>query len=83
TVVCPLKGYSPAKHNWIPQVLPKDLVEKLLRLHGAPYAWFAGQLAAYILRPKLRLSELIHQTLSAFKGENRHVVGVHVRRTDK
>nr|CAH8847813.1 unnamed protein product [Trichobilharzia regenti] len=82
-IECPLKAYIPSDKDWIPNVLPKDVAEKLIYLHEAPYAWFAGQLTAYVLRPNLHLSQLINESLSEFRRSDHPVVGVHIRRTDK
>nr|CAH8822558.1 unnamed protein product [Trichobilharzia regenti]CAH8822570.1 unnamed protein product [Trichobilharzia regenti] len=81
---CPYLLYGPANNNhWIPNILPSDLAIKLFHYHEAPYVWFAGQLAAFILRPKPHLAELIKETVKEFKSKHHLVVGVHVRRTDK
>ncbi|CAH8536089.1 unnamed protein product [Schistosoma rodhaini] len=82
-IECPYNINDLVAHNWLPHVLPIDMNEELLRLHEAPYVWFAGQLAAYILRPKPKFSELINATLKSFKASGDPVVGVHIRRTDK
>ncbi|KAK4471126.1 hypothetical protein MN116_005523 [Schistosoma mekongi] len=74
-------GYQ--NHKWMPDVLPRDMAEGLTRLHETPFIWFAGQLAAYILRPKPQLAQYINETLKRFKSNGHPVVGVHVRRTDK
>ncbi|CAH8847942.1 unnamed protein product [Trichobilharzia szidati] len=82
-IECPLLAYIPSDYDWIPNVLPRDLAEELIYLHEAPYAWFAGQLTAYVLRPNVHLSQLINQSLSGFRRSDHPVVGVHIRRTDK
>ncbi|XP_018645491.1 unnamed protein product [Schistosoma mansoni] len=82
-IECPYNINDHVAHNWLPHVLPIDMNEELLRLHEAPYVWFAGQLAAYILRPRPKFSELINATLETFKASVDPVVGVHIRRTDK
>ncbi|CAH8557193.1 unnamed protein product [Heterobilharzia americana] len=82
-IACPMRGYGAEQHKWIPEPLPNDIAKKLMLYHEAPYAWFAGQLASYILRPKANLSKMINQTLNTFKKKHHPVVGVHVRRTDK
>ncbi|CAH8290252.1 unnamed protein product, partial [Schistosoma intercalatum] len=80
---CPWIVKAPQVHNWLPHVLPIDMNKELLRLHEAPFVWFAGQLAAYILRPKPQFAQLINVTLKSFKTSGDPVVGVHIRRTDK
>nr|CAH8821107.1 unnamed protein product [Trichobilharzia regenti] len=66
-IECPLKAYIPSDNDWVPNVLPRDLAEKLLicmkhRMHGLL---------------------LINQSLSGFRRSDHPVVGVHIRRTDK
>ncbi|CAH8289330.1 unnamed protein product, partial [Schistosoma intercalatum] len=80
---CPWIVKAPQVHNWLPHVLPIDMNKELLRLHEAPFVWFAGQLAAYILRPKTQFAQLINVTLKGFKTSGDPVAGVHIRRTDK
>ncbi|VDO59804.1 unnamed protein product [Schistosoma margrebowiei] len=83
SINCPWIVKVHKEHNWLPHVLPIDMNKELLRLHEAPFVWFAGQLAAYILRPKPHLAQLINVTLKSFKTSGDPVVGVHIRRTDK
>ncbi|KAH8875112.1 Alpha-(1,6)-fucosyltransferase [Schistosoma japonicum] len=80
---CPYIRYGFPNHKWMPHVLPRDMAEELARLHETPFVWFAGQLAAYILRPKPQLAQHINETLKRLKSDDHPVVGVHVRRTDK
>ncbi|CAH8518515.1 unnamed protein product [Schistosoma intercalatum] len=82
-IECPLVRKAFTDPKWLPYALPIDMNEELLRLHEAPFVWFAGQLAAYILRPKPQLAQLINVTLKSFKTSGDPVVGVHIRRTDK
>ncbi|VDP48486.1 unnamed protein product [Schistosoma curassoni] len=82
-IECPLVQKAFTDPKWLPHALPIDMNEELLRLHEAPFVWFAGQLAAYILRPKPQLAQLINVTLKSFETSGDPVVGVHIRRTDK
>lgn len=41
--------------------IPEDLSERLIHLHGHPFAWFMGQLMKYLLRPQPWLSEFIEK----------------------
>ncbi|CAH8578716.1 unnamed protein product [Schistosoma rodhaini] len=81
-IQCPRLRYGHI-HNLLLNVLPINMNAELLRLHEAPYVWFAGQLAAYILRPRPQFAQLINATLKSFKMSGDPVVGVHIRRTDK
>ncbi|XP_049525168.1 alpha-(1,6)-fucosyltransferase [Dermacentor silvarum] len=62
--------------------LPRDVADPLVELHGDPYAWWFGQLMAYIMRPSKRLLELISQAKRKLQFQS-PIVGLHVRRTDK
>ncbi|CAH8517708.1 unnamed protein product [Schistosoma intercalatum] len=82
-IECPLVRKAFTDPKWLPYALPIDMSEELLRLHEAPFVWFGGQLAAYIMRLKPQLAQLINVTLKSFKTSGDPVVGVHIRRTDK
>ncbi len=65
-----------------PPMLPRRWAQRLERIgHAQPYAWFRGQIIAYILR--LRPSEFKTKLLTKLRGLPRPLVGVHVRRGDK
>ncbi len=49
--------------------IPEDLAERLIRLHGNPFAWFTGQLIKYMLRPQAWLSEFMEKKYEAIKFE--------------
>ncbi|CAL8093981.1 unnamed protein product [Calicophoron daubneyi] len=69
-----------------PPAVPEDLVEALRPLHGQPSVWFLGQLAQYIMRPRLNLQRQLDALLLQYQFTERvkrPIVGVHIRRTDK
>lgn len=70
------------KPKYFPLSLPSQISEKLVQLHKSPYAWFYGQLAAYILRPSEEMDKFLSKNEKKFdlKGP---IVGIQVRRTDK
>ena len=37
---------------YLPQSIPSDLAERLMRLHGHPFVWWIGQILKYLLRPQ-------------------------------
>lgn len=60
----------------IPPSIPKQMSDRLIRLHGEPFAWWAGQMAGYLLRPQPYLRKVIAENmlkLNFFSG--RGVVG--------
>ncbi|MPC32940.1 Alpha-(1,6)-fucosyltransferase [Portunus trituberculatus] len=67
---------------FLPLAIPKDLSERLTRLHGDPAAWWVGQFLKYMLKPQPKTQEML-DNLSDTLGFQKPIVGVHVRRTDK
>lgn len=47
--------------------LPPVLAEHLVLLHGDPYAWWFGQLMAYIMRPSKELLDLVGDAKRSLK----------------
>ncbi|CAL8105994.1 unnamed protein product [Calicophoron daubneyi] len=69
-----------------PPAVPSDMASMLQNLHGQPGAWFAGQLAQYVFRPRETLKKHVDEAKALFGIETPGrpaIVGVHVRRTDK
>lgn len=67
---------------YMPQAVPADIADRLIRLHGHPFVWWMGQFVSYLLRLQPWLVtdiEKMTQKLD-FYGP---IVGIHVRRTDK
>ncbi|KAK9503147.1 hypothetical protein O3M35_011775 [Rhynocoris fuscipes] len=67
---------------FIPLVVPKDLADRISRLHGQPSVWWVGQFLKYLLRPQPPTTDLLKDAANKFKFQ-RPIVGVHIRRTDK
>ncbi|XP_064599891.1 alpha-(1,6)-fucosyltransferase-like isoform X2 [Liolophura sinensis] len=66
----------------LPLAVPKDLADRLTRIHGNPSVWWIGQIIKYLCRPVPKLQLDIEAT-KADLGFKKPIVGVHVRRTDK
>ncbi|XP_013793921.1 alpha-(1,6)-fucosyltransferase-like isoform X2 [Limulus polyphemus] len=67
---------------YLPLVIPQDLSDRLIRIHGNPVVWWIGQFLKYLLRPQEGLAMFLKHAEE--KMNLKHpVVGVHVRRTDK
>ncbi|KFM57890.1 Alpha-(1,6)-fucosyltransferase, partial [Stegodyphus mimosarum] len=67
---------------YIPLAIPKDLADRIIRLHGNPIVWWISQFIKYLLRPQDSMKVLLDRVEE--KMDFKHpVVGVHVRRTDK
>lgn len=67
---------------WLPPAVPRDLVDRISRLHGDPIVWWVSQFLLYMLRPQPHLAEMLKTTENNFNFLH-PVVGVHIRRTDK
>lgn len=78
----PLVDALRSQPKFLPLAIPKDISERLIRLHGNPAAWWLGQLVKYMLRPQETLTAYL-QEMSGKLGFKTPIVGVHVRRTDK
>lgn len=67
---------------FLPLAIPKDLSDRLTRLHGDPAAWWVGQFLKYMLKPQPKTQDML-DNLAETLGFQKPIVGVHVRRTDK
>lgn len=68
--------------QYIPLAIPKDLSERIQRLHGNPVVWWISQFVKYLLRPQDAMQDLLEKVEEKL-GFKHPVVGIHVRRTDK
>ncbi|CAL4059808.1 unnamed protein product, partial [Meganyctiphanes norvegica] len=60
---------------YLPLAIPQDISEQLIRLHGDPAAWWAGQFLKYMLKPQLKTQEML-DSLSEQLGFQRPIVGL-------
>ncbi|XP_069156944.1 alpha-(1,6)-fucosyltransferase isoform X2 [Procambarus clarkii] len=67
---------------YLPLAIPRDISERLTRLHGDPAAWWIGQFLKYMLRLQPKTQEML-DSMAETLGFQKPIVGVHVRRTDK
>uniref|UniRef100_A0A2S2NRB2 Alpha-(1,6)-fucosyltransferase n=1 Tax=Schizaphis graminum TaxID=13262 RepID=A0A2S2NRB2_SCHGA len=70
------------KPNFLPQMIPNDLAERLTVLHGDPIVWWIGQILKYLLRPRESTNYRLDYYAKKLKFQ-KPIVGVHIRRTDK
>ncbi|GFT42609.1 alpha-(1,6)-fucosyltransferase [Trichonephila clavipes] len=67
---------------YLPLSIPKDLSDRIIRLHGNPVVWWIAQFVKYLLRPQENMKAILEKVEE--KLDFKHpVVGIHVRRTDK
>ena len=57
------------RKDFMPMAIPKDISERLIRLHGNPFVWFTGQLMQYLLRPRAWLVEFLQKKHAEIKFE--------------
>ncbi|XP_042870040.1 alpha-(1,6)-fucosyltransferase-like isoform X1 [Penaeus japonicus] len=67
---------------YLPLAIPRDISDRLTRLHGDPAAWWVGQFLKYMLKPQPKTQEMLDSMADSL-GFQKPIVGVHVRRTDK
>ncbi|CAG0899213.1 unnamed protein product [Cyprideis torosa] len=83
-VQLPIIGSLSPHPPYLPNAIPKELSERLIRAHGDPAVWWVGQFASYLLRPLDPLREFLVQAKKKLRFHNESpIVGVHIRRTDK
>ncbi|XP_042873707.1 alpha-(1,6)-fucosyltransferase-like [Penaeus japonicus] len=68
--------------SYLPKSIPRDISERLVRLHGDPYAWWVGQFFKYAMRMNSGFEEYMRDLASEL-GYESPIVGIQVRRTDK
>lgn len=66
----------------LPPSIPKDLSDRIIRIHGDPIVWWVSQFLKYLLRPQAETAKMLAEA-EKDQGLTHPVVGVHVRRTDK
>ncbi|KAG7177849.1 Alpha-(1 6)-fucosyltransferase-like 4 [Homarus americanus] len=68
--------------TYLPLAIPRDISERLARLHGDPPAWWVGQFLKYMLRLQPKTQEML-DNMAETLGFQKPIIGIHVRRTDK
>ena len=68
--------------KFLPPSIPRDLSDRIVRLHGDPIVWWIAQFLKYFLRPQPDLQKVMDEAEKA-QGFGHPIVGIHVRRTDK
>lgn len=68
--------------NYFPRSVPRDFGQRLVKVHGDPFAWWMGQFFKYAMRMTEGFQEYVEK-LGARLGFESPIVGIQVRRTDK
>ena len=66
----PLIDTIQPRKDFMPMAIPADIADRLIRLHGNPFAWFTGQLMKYLLRPQDWLQEFMDKKYQAIQFES-------------
>ncbi|KAK6755260.1 hypothetical protein RB195_013936 [Necator americanus] len=74
---------NPNRPDPFPPSIPKTIAPQLIQLHSNPPAFFMGQFAWFILKPKPQIYNFVEMSASRIPFDSGLIVGVHVRRTDK
>lgn len=69
--------------KFLPPAIPRDLSERIIRLHGDPIVWWVSEFLRYILRPQPETAKMLQDMENSLSGFAHPIVGIHVRRTDK
>ncbi|XP_069976920.1 alpha-(1,6)-fucosyltransferase [Penaeus vannamei] len=78
----PKSDYLNPQPRYLPKSIPKDISERLFRLHGDPFAWWVGQFFKYAMRMNAQFEDYIRD-LAHEIGYESPIVGIQIRRTDK
>ena len=60
---------------YLPLAVPKDLAERISRLHGDPAVWWVGQFLKYLLRPQPKTVNMLKEAATKFNFQ-RPIVGL-------
>ena len=68
--------------KFLPPSIPRDLADRIIRIHGDPIVWWVSQFLKYLLRPQSDTENMLAEA-EKDQGLTKPIVGIHVRRTDK
>ena len=68
--------------KFLPPAIPRDLADRIMRIHGDPIVWWISQFLKYLLRPQPDTAKMMAEA-EKVHGFSKPIVGIHVRRTDK
>ncbi len=68
--------------RYFPLSIPNEYEADLVKFHGDPFIWWAGQILFYLMRFNEQFQQVVEKKSTQLSFKN-SCVGVHVRRTDK
>jgi glycoprotein 6-alpha-L-fucosyltransferase len=68
--------------QYLPPAIPRDLADRIMRIHGDPIVWWVSRFLKYLLRPQSETAQMLEEGEKDI-GLVKPIVGIHVRRTDK
>ena len=77
--------FSFGKHSrpkFLPPMVPKDLIDRIMRLHGNPVLWWLSQFVKFLWKFQPETQSLLKESEKEL-GKKAITVGIHVRRNDK
>jgi glycoprotein 6-alpha-L-fucosyltransferase len=81
-VELPIIDIVKPRPNLLPPAIPRDLSERIIRLHGDPIVWWISQFFKYMFRMQPDTAKMLEEVENNLKFM-KPIVGLHVRRTDK
>uniref|UniRef100_A0A0N5A673 GT23 domain-containing protein n=1 Tax=Parastrongyloides trichosuri TaxID=131310 RepID=A0A0N5A673_PARTI len=79
----PIIDYISNKPDFVPLAIPKQLSDKMIKLHSFPTAYFTGHILSYAMRHNEQFDEEFKSYTKEVPFNETPIVGIHVRRTDK
>ena len=71
-----------SRPKFLPPMVPKDLIDRIMRLHGNPVLWWLSQFVKFLWKFQPKAQSLLKESEKEL-GKTAITVGIHVRRNDK
>ena len=75
-------GGKHSRPKFLPPMVPKDLIDRIMRLHGNPVLWWLSQFVKFLWKFQPKTQSLLKESEKEL-GKTAITVGIHVRRNDK
>lgn len=73
---------KPIRPKFMPNAIPKDLEDRILKLHGYPPTYWVAQCIKFLYNLRSEVKDMLNEGMRGL-GFKKPIVGVHIRRTDK
>ena len=71
-----------ARPKFLPPMVPKDLIDRIMSIHGNPVLWWISQFVRYLWKFQPKIQFQLKESEKDF-GSDAITVGIHIRRNDK